>query len=177
VASNPTFTSNGITVSLRPGDPVKKVSDGTVILAAAGDALFGVVCDVLPFFDGTKMVRAAALPSATTYGSNLERQSKVAIYLMEGNLFECICDDATTATTQAAYTAFIGENLDLSMNGVSGDLNAYPKLDISSHATADGQLRIVNLSYRPNIDYSGANVPLIVTGNEVQQAPDVTVGV
>jgi hypothetical protein len=174
VASAYQWAPGGVSVDLNVGDPVKKVNDGTVAGVAAGDATFGIVATIAPYFNGTAMVRGKSLPGGTTYGSNLERQSFVGIILCVGNIFEVVCDDAVTATTQAAYTAFIGENTDISINQVSGSTLATPKLDISLHETggATKVWRIVGLSKTPNIDYSGANVPLLVTGNLVQEAPD-----
>lgn len=178
VASAYQAAPGGVNVDLNIGDPVKKVSDGTVALCAAGDATFGIVMTVQAYYDGAKMVRANRLPGGTTYGSVLERQSFVGIAFAADNYFEVVCDDAVTATTQAAYTAFIGENLDISINQVSGSTLASPKLDISLHAvTATLVWRIEGLSKRVNIDYTGANVPLIVTGNVCQQAPFTALGV
>lgn len=177
IASAYQAAPGGVNVDLNVGDPVKKVSDGTLALVAATEAHFGVVASIGPYFDGSKMVRGKSLPGGTTYGSNLERQSMIGIYLSADNLFEVVCDDATTATTQAAYTAFIGENTEVSINQVSGSTLATPKLDISLHNTTALAWRIVSLSKRNNIDYSGANVPLIVTGNLIQQAPFQTTGV
>lgn len=179
VASAYQAAPGGVNVDLNIGDPVKKVNDGTVALCAAGDATFGVVVGVLPYYDGAKMVRANRLPGGTTYGSNLERQSFVEIIPIAGQIFECIVDDNTTATTQAAYTAFIGENVDISINQTSGDTHAYPKLHITGHEAggATKVWRIVGLSRRNNIDFTGLNVPLLVTGNLVQQAPWQTTSV
>jgi len=178
VASAYQWAPGGVSVDLNVGDPVKKVNDGTVAGVAAGDATFGIVATIAPYFNGTAMVRGKSLPGGTTYGSNLERQSFVGIILCVGNIFEVVCDDAVTATTQAGYTAFIGENTDVSINQVSGSTLATPKLDISLHNTTNTLVwRIVGLSKTPNIDFSGANVPLLVTGNVVQEAPDQTTGV
>lgn len=179
VASAYQASPGGVNVDLNIGDPVKKVSDGTVALCAAGDQVFGIVCDIGPYWDGSKKQRANRLPGGTTYGSLLDRQSRVAILLAGENIFECVCDDTVTATTEAGYTALIGENVDITINQVSGDTHAYPKLDISTHETggATKVWRIVTLSNTPGIDFSGANVPLLVTGNLIQQAPDQTTSV
>jgi hypothetical protein len=177
VASAYQAAPGGVNVDLNIGDPVKKVNDGTVALAAAGDAIFGIVCDVGPYWDGTKKVRANRLPGGTTYGSVFDRESKVAIYLFADNIFAVVCDDASTATTQAAYQALVGENADITINQVSGDTHAYPKLDISDHKTGTAQCRLVAIDNRVDIDFTGANVPFLVTGNEVQQAPFQTTGV
>lgn len=177
VASAYQAAPGGVNVDLNIGDPVKKVNDGTVALAAATDAIFGIIADIAPYWDGTKKVRSNRLPGGTTYGSLLDRESRVGIILFADNIFEVVCDDSSTATTQAAYTALIGENADITINQVSGDTHAYPKLDISDHKTATAQCRLVALSNRVDIDYAGANVPLLVTGNEVQQAPFQVTGV
>jgi hypothetical protein len=179
VASAYQAAPGGVNVDLNIGDPVKKVTDGTVALCAAGDATFGIVAAIAPYFDGSRMARSNRLPGGTTYGSNLERQSFVGIILLAGNIFECVCDDNTTATTQAAYTAFIGENVDITINQVSGSTLATPKLDISTHEAggATKVWRIVGLSKRNNIDYTGNSVPLLVTGNLIQEAPDQTTSV
>lgn len=178
VASAYQASPGGVSVDLNIGDPVKKVNDGTLALCAAGDAVFGIVCDIAPYYDGAKMARANRLPGGTTYGSNLERQSKIGIILAAGNIFECVCDDNTTATTQATFTGYIGENVDITINQVSGSTLATPRLDISTHATTNNVVwRIRGLSKRNNIDYTGNYVPLLVTGNVVQQAPFQTTGV
>ena len=178
VASAYQAAPGGVNVDLNIGDPVKKVSDGTLALCAATDPVFGIVTDIAPYWDGTKKARANRLPGGTTYGSLLDRQSMVGIILAFDNIFECVCDDATTATTQAAYTAFIGENVDITINQVSGSTLATPKLDISGHAvTATLIWRIVGLSKRVDVDFAGANVPLLVTGNVCQQAPFTALGV
>jgi hypothetical protein len=179
VATAYQWAPGGVSVDLNIGDPVKKVNDGTVAGVAAGDATFGIVMTIAAYWDGAKMARANRLPGGTAYGSVLERQSFVGIAFAADNYFEVIVNDNTTATTQAAYTAFIGENVDVSINQVSGSLYATPKLNISGHEVggATKVWRIEGLSKRPNIDYSGLNVPLIVTGNLVQQAPFQTTSV
>lgn len=168
----------GVSVDLNVGDPVKKVSDGTVALCATGDATFGIIVGILPYYDGSKMVRSNRLPGGTAYSTNLERQSKVLIVPIAGNVFECVCDDNTSITTEANYNAAIGENVDISINQVAGSTLATPRLKISTHATTNTLVwRIVDTSHRVNIDYTGLYVPLLVTGNVVQQAPYQTTGV
>lgn len=180
VASGYQGTSSAINVDLNVGDPVKKVSDGTVALVAAGDATFGIIVGVEQYYDGAKIIKPALrLPGASTYGTVLERQSILLIQPVAGVLWECDCDDKTTFTTEATYNAAIGENVDITMNGVAGSTLASPLLDISTHATTNTLVwRIVDLAPNPrNQDYSGARVKLIVTCNVVQQAPFQTTGV
>lgn len=165
-------------VALGAGDPVKEVSTGGVTLAQAGDALFGVVIGVEPYWDGTVMKPSPTLPSGTSYGTNLSRQSKLLVVPITAGVWEMDCDDKTTATTEAGYQAFINENADIALDLTSGNTRPYPRLDISTHGTGSAQMRIVGISKTAeNQDFSGLYVKLLVVGNEVQNAPWQTTGV
>lgn len=180
VASAYQGTSNAINVDLNVGDPVKKVSDGTVALCATGDATYGVIVGIEQYYDGTKIIKPAQrLPGASTYGTVIERTSILLIQPVAGVLFECDCDDKTSITTEANYIAAIGENVDASFNGVAGSTLANPRLDISTHAVTNTLVwRVVDLAPNPkNQDYAGSFVKLIVTCNLVQQAPWTILGV
>lgn len=169
----------GVHVNIRPGDIVKPVSDGTVALAVAGDTtILGVVSHVGPYYDSGigEMVIADSIPYGQgAYSSNLDRETQVFVIPALGNVFQCMADDASTATTRAAYTAFIGENADMINAAVTG--SAHPLLDISTHATATFQFRILDLLMRPDVDYTGLYVPLLVTVNEQYLPPQTTTGV
>lgn len=178
VASGYQASPSAINVDLRVGDPVKKVSDGTIALAALGDSPFGVIVGIGPYFDGTRMrPGGVSLPGGTVYGTLLERQSFVYIVPVADQLFEIDCDDAVTATTEAAFAAFIGENCDATINPVAGSTLANPRLDISTHAvTATLRWRIVDIARYPN-DFTGNYVKLLVTANTAQQAPFTALGI
>lgn len=178
VASGYDAAPGGVHCNLQPGDCVKKVSDGTVALATAGDAIFGVIDYIGPYYDAGvgAMVRNSVLPYANgVYSTNLERESTIYIIPAAGQIFRAMADDATTATTYGGYVAFIGENADMINDAVTP--NARPLLDISDHKTGTAQWRIVDVGREVNIDFTGLYVPLLVTCNEVQQAPWQTTGV
>lgn len=178
VASGYDAAPGGVHVNLRVGDWVKETTDGTVILAVAGDALLGVISSINPYYDSGvgAMVYNDSLPYANgVYSTNLERESSVMVIPSNGVIWQAMCDDATTATTQAAYTAFIHENVDLINAAVTG--TAHPLIDISLHATTTAQFRIVDLLRRPDVDYSGLYVPLLVTVNEGRLPPFSASGV
>lgn len=187
VASAQSFDINGgaSNVALGYGDMVRLLSTGGVALCdgaeGAGGALapYGIVVGVGPFFDGTKMVRGRTLPSDTTYGTNLARQSTVLVVPVDGTLFEADCDDATTATTKAAYQAFIGENVDMRHDVTASNTRPTPRIDISSHATTNTLIwRIVGISKDvSNQDFSGNFVKLIVRCNIPQLPRGSTTGV
>lgn len=184
VASGYTGAINGgTTIDLNIGDPVRYVSTGTIAHAAGnegasgGEDISGIVVGFLPYWDGYKRVPGWRLPANTVYGSILERQSYALIYPAVGHIWEVDVDDATTATTESGYVAFIGENCDHRLTAGS-EPKTNCLLDISTHGTATAQWRIVNISQSvANQDFSGAYVKLYVTVNETQTAPFVTTGV
>ena len=164
----------GSNVDLGTGDPVALVSSGTVKLAAGSegtpDLIFGIIVGVAQYWDGTRVVRGDVVPGGSTGGGLLDRQSRVLVVPAKAGLWEVDVDENSTATTEAAYRAFIGENADhvLVRTQVRQKYRALPELDISSHATTAAlQWRIMDVSRtRDNEDFSGEQVKLIVAVNE-----------
>lgn len=175
VASNAAFSVTGgaTAVGLGIGDPVKLVSDGSVTLAAGSettpDDIWGIVVGVAPYWNAALGVMQPAnlLPSNVVWGTNLDRASYVYVVPIEQAYWEIDCDENTTATTEATYKTYAGENASMVLTGASGALRVFPKLDISSHATTNSlKLRIVEVSQtKDNYDFSGNNVKLIVEVN------------
>lgn len=167
----------GTSVDLNIGDPVKMVNDGTVALANTTDLVLGIVVGVARIYESaTGAVRPSdRVPGATTGGGLLDRQTKVLVVRAKDAEWEVDCDDAVTATTEAAYQAFINENTEHVCPGdtsVAGRPKAKPMLDISAHNTTAGLgWRIVGISRSAhNKDFSGANVKLIVRVNDSSEA-------
>lgn len=186
VATSASFdVSGGIqNAALRAGDVVTLASTGGVTLCGGTENSqtpvnpYGVVVGVLPYYDSTigqsgAMRPSSSLPSDIAWGTNLARQSKLLIQpFLPGLVFEVDCYDNTTATTEAAYQAFIGENASMINSGAASTTPpwARPKLDIATHATtATLCFTIVGISpTMDNVDFSGANVKLLVTANIAQ---------
>lgn len=180
------FDVNGgaANVSLRKGDPVRRLSSGGFALCdgteGAGGALapWGIVAWVGPYWDGRVMKDALALPSDIAWGTNLTRMSTIGVIPIHACLWE-IDADTTDATfdTEAEYLAFVGENVDHILTGASGASYAYPKADISTHNTTNTLLfEIVGISGSVrNQDFSGTGVKLVLSANIAQQ--DSTTGV
>lgn len=170
--------------ALRQGDVVKLLSTGGVTLCggtengATPDNPYGVVVGVEPYYDSTigasgAMRPSKSLPSDIAWGTNLARQSALIIQpFLPGLVFEVDADDNTTATTEAAYQAFIGENVSMINTAAAGASPNFvaPKIDISTHATtATLCFTIVGISpTKDNVDFSGANVKLLVEANIAQ---------
>ena len=162
-------------VGISIGDPVDLLSTGFVELSndtATRDTLWGVVMGIANAkVDANGKARPASyLPGATSYSLE-ETTSKLIVAPFGDNIWEIDVDDATTATTLAAYRAFVGENADFvySPDTTNSDRpRANPVLDISTHATTAAlHFRIVGVSKtRENADFSGANVKLLVQLNQ-----------
>lgn len=176
-AANWDVTGGAQNIGLGAGDVVTLVNDGSITLCAGNEttpvAPWGVIMSCNPYYDSTigqagAMRYSSVVPSDVTYGTNLSRQTSFMVMpFLPGQLWEVDVDDATTATTEAAYQAFISENVSFINAGVSGQTRAYPKLDISSHATtATLFFRIQGIAPTlDNVDFSGANVKLLVEAN------------
>jgi hypothetical protein len=195
VASAASFlvSGNATPLTLQPGDPVKLLNDGTVTLAGGNEnsqtsnIMFGVCVGIggQGYFNGTRMVRSPFLPSGVTYGTNVDRQSKVLVVPFSAGIWEIDCDDAVTATTYLAYQALIGENCDhrLAPNTsgfTTAQLAANPVLNIASHAAATTtlSLRIFGVSQTfANQDYTGNYVKLMVQVNKGAESLYTNVGI
>lgn len=157
----------GANVDLRPGDPVKLVSTGTVALANTTDAPYGIMVGVSRYFNGTVIDPHAFLPGGATGGGIFERQSRVLVVPANAGTWSLQVDDKTTATTEAAYQAFIGENVIHVCAGDGTTGYAAPQIDISSHATtATLEWRIVGIDpTESNADFAESNVSLLLQVN------------
>jgi hypothetical protein len=175
VATSASFDVSGgaSNCALRKGDPVTDVSTGGVTLCAGFEAsgtgvrVFGIVDSVLPYWDAAAnvMTPGNALPSDIAW-VGLERQSKLLVIPADAGIWEIDCNDSSTATTEAAYQAFVNENCDHTLAGASAPY-VYPMLDISEHVTTTAQWRIIGVSpSSDNRDFSGNYVKLLVVVNE-----------
>lgn len=166
---------HGGSVGISIGDPVDYLATGFVELTndtATRDTLFGVVMAVANArIDSNGKARPASyLPSGTTYTLE-ETTSRLIVAPFSNHIWELDVDDNTTATTLAAYRAFVGENVDMVFSRDTSNSDkprCNPLLDISTHATTAALMfRIVGVSKsRENADFSGANVKLLVQLNQ-----------
>lgn len=174
-------------VVLGEGDLLVQLSDGSVTLAVGAEGadsatILGVVSGIKQYYDTARGVMTAmgpGVPSDLAWGTNLARQTRVYYTPIESAVWAIQCDDASTATTEAAYNAFIGENCRFVNTGIVGDNRARPKLDISTHATTNTfPFKIVGLGQTAqNQDYSGANVELLVISNGTIASRNAILGI
>lgn|SRR5512139_50179 len=173
IASAYAPTVNAVSTGIGIGDVVKLVNDGTVALAAVGDAVFGVIVGVEQYYDSSgsiqgPMVTGSVVPSGVTYGTNYSRETVVLVQPAFGMRFWALADDASTATTYAGYRAFINENVDINLVAVSS--RQAPLIDISTHNTTNTLVwRIVDIPGPDSqVDWASLYVPLLVEANLVQ---------
>lgn len=173
-------TSVGVTI----GDPVARLADGTYELAedtaTTADRLYGVVMAISNAkVDANNKARPTAyLPNATSYATE-ETTSRIIIAPFSDHIWEIDVDDNVTATTLAAYRLLMGLNANFGYVPDTSNADrpkAGPTLDISTAAiTAALHFRLHDVSKtRENVDFSGANVKLLV---QLNQGADPTLGV
>lgn len=185
VASGYTGVINGGgNIDINVGDPVRMLATGYAAHAAGNEAaagaaqdILGIVVGIAPYWDGQVMTIGSRLPYGTTYAPIADRTSYILVWPAAGSVWEIDCDDAVTATTEAAYIDLIGTNADHRLT-TGQEPRSNCLLDISTASPATAQWRIMNISTsQQNLDFSGAFVKLLVTVNETQQAPYVTAGI
>lgn len=133
------------------GDVVKKVSDGTVAVCAAGDSAYGVVQSCVRYLNTDGFVKAGSyLPASITYSGapsiSNPQASIVAITPVRNQLFEV--DFGTLAASVTAAQALVGANCDFHTGAggstVTGRGTYYA--DNASPGTATANLRILEIS-------------------------------
>lgn len=189
VATAASFDVNGgaSNVVLGEGDPLVQLSDGSVTLAVGSETtdsttILGICVGIKQYYDTVRGVMTAmgpGVPSDLAWGTNLARQTRIYYTPIESAVWAIQVDDAVTATTEAAYQAFIGENCRMVLTGASGENRAKPKLDIATHATTNTfPFKIVGLGQTAtNQDYSGANVELLVISNGTIASRNAILGI
>lgn len=170
---------NSDSVDIYPGDPLTLLDTGYYQLAAAGANIDAICMGIEQYYDGSVIRSGKSLPNQTAYGTVQSRTSRLLITPADAGYWEVCCDDATTATTEAAYVALIGSNADHILTD-GYEPKAGTLLDISTNtdgSPGSAGWRIVDISQtEENQDFSGNYVRLIVRVNETARAPHNTTG-
>ncbi len=180
--------NGGGNVDLNIGDPIKQVAGGTAELAAgseaaagAAEAVWGILVAVRPYSrvgnSPTQLQPSDVLPGGTTY-TNLADRSEIEVVPAAGSYWSIDCNNVGAVDTEEEFLALIGKNADHVLTD-SGQNKADPYLNLNAGAPIAGtaQWRIEDIDRNvKNQDFAGANVSMVVTINETQQAPFVTTG-
>jgi hypothetical protein len=169
--------------AIRRGDALKRVSDGTVAVLAAGDQLAAFVCDGCERYkDGDGNMRPADMaPASTTYTGTTSVLNPLATVVrcipVAGQLFEVDCD--TGAATQTAAQDLVGNNADMVATAGSNHFSGHVLNTASGTGTGSAQFRIESIVVLPGgkNDVTAANWKVIVSANESTSTPYTTTGV
>jgi hypothetical protein len=138
--------------ALFKGDPVARVSDGSIAQAAAGANIFGVVAGVKYRNADGLLVEKDYLPASTAYSVDSLRSIVYVIPATPFTIFEVDADDGTSITSVTNARLLPWENCDhvfttagSTSTGLSGC-----QLDISTHGTSAAQWRIVDIAPYPS---------------------------
>lgn len=153
------------------GDIVKRVSDGTVIVAAAGDLTLAYVvvgCARYKRSDGA-IVAGNYLPASTTYtGAPSVANPQASILTCIPLQYQILeCDANTAVASETAAQDLVGNNCDFvatagnTSTGRSGFV-----LDTSAPGTATANFRVLEIVRSPDNDVTSVNFKVRVTVNE-----------
>lgn len=154
------------------GDPIKPVSDGTVIVAAGGDTtIMGICIGVKQYKDAAGVIRSGNyLPTGTTYNGAPELTNPEASIIryvpVRGQEFEIDCN--TAAATETAAVDTYRNNADISVGtGSTTTGRSACVLANSSPGTATANVRIRGKALGPKNDVTAVNWKALIEFNEL----------
>jgi hypothetical protein len=154
------------------GSCVRKVDDGTFEVAAAGATIYGVVASINQYYDSNtgrveKSRRASpkSLPASTTY-TGVDRESRIGVIPVRGNVFEVDGNTAVVAATLAGARALIGSNGD---HVISSDDTALNTSDVEAKdaSPASAGWTVIDIAGTDQ-DFTASRVKFLVVCNEPQ---------
>jgi len=156
------------------GFPVLKVDDGSVeVCAAATATIYGVVVSCNQYYNAnlSRVIKPLGIspkfiPASTVY-TGVERESRVSVIPVVGNLFVMDADAALATATRAGARALIGSNGDhvISTDDCALDISDVETNDASA---ASAQWSIVDVIEEYDTDFTASRVKFIVKCNEPQ---------
>lgn len=167
--------SNNSTAIFR-GDLVKRVNDGTVIVAAAGDSIYGIADGAVRYKGSDGVIGKAGnhLPASTTYSgsavfSNPQASVIKVIPLFFGDWLEMDVD--TGAADAATAQGLVGNNFDFvaTAGNTSSGRSGFVINGASGFGTATAQLRMMAITLDPLNDVTAANWKAQFVVNETNE--------
>lgn len=158
------------TTAIFAGDPVKLVNDGTVVVAAAGDAVYGICMGATRYRNSSGTIRGGNfLPAGTTYTGapvmSNDQASVIQCCPVVGQIFEVDVNTGQASLTAAQTLVHNNANSVANAGNTSSGRSAYV-LDASTAAvTAALQWRILEIAPDPSNDPTSANWKVLVEAN------------
>lgn len=154
------------------GDPLKLVSDGTVIPAAAGDAVSHIADGAVRYKNSSgQIVAGNFVPVSTAYNGdpNLSNPEATVVRCIPviGQIFEADCN---TATTSALVQGLMFNNADVAA-GAGGSTTTGRSTFVVNNTgaqfgTATAQVRLLEVVPQPDNDVTAVNWKVRVEFNE-----------
>ena len=168
--------ASGYSTAICRGDALKRVSDGTVAVATAGNSV-DFICDgVEQYVSAGVLTKGNRVPASVTFTPSTvgsPNETRIRCIPVRGGVFEVDCD--TAVADIAAAQTLVGNNADhvatagSSTTGRSGHvLNT-----ASGTGTATATFRITEVSKRLDNDVASANWKVFVIANESNE-PEMT---
>lgn len=164
------------------GDAVKRVSDGTFIVCAAGDAVYGIADGVERYKNSSsQIVSGNYLPDATAYSGTptLDNPQASVIYIIpcRDQVFEV--DVNTAATTLTTAQDLVGNNADLvaTAGSTASGRSGFVLNTASGSGTGTAQFQILEIVQMPGNDVTAVNWKALVQVNEGNEPPFTATGV
>ena len=169
--------ASGYGTAIYEGVPVRRIDDGTFTVAAAGATIYGICCGINQYYDsGDGRVKKPLgpspklLPASTSY-TGIDRESRIAIIPVAGNLFEADFNAAIATTTLAGARAFLGTNGDHVISSDDAALNAS---DFVANDATPASAGWTAVDVAIDQDFTASRIKFIVRCNEPQIVPSST---
>lgn len=162
--------SNNTTAIFR-GDCVKLVSDGTVVVAAAGDAIYGVCTGCVRYKRSDGVIAAGNyLPATTTYTGNIaftnSQASIISVTPAQGQVFEADCDTAMSTINAAQDLMFNNGDFVATAGSTASGRSGHVMNTASGTGTGTANWRFLEVVLTPDNDVTAASWKVRVTLNE-----------
>lgn len=151
------YYNSSAAYGLYPGDPLKRVNDGSFAAAGNGEAISHIMVCADHYLLSSGDVRTGGyLPGSLTYTGTANKENPLAsvIYAIpvNGQIFQA--EVTTAAATLAAATAYIGECVDVIAGNGSNTtgLSGYTAGASASFAASTAQLQLIDI---PRFDWFG----------------------
>lgn len=165
------------------GDLVKRVSDGTIAAAAAGDAIYGVAAGAVRYKNSSGTIVAGNyLPASTSFSgapdlSNPQASIVAVIPLGAGDVIEMDVDTASSTITAAQD--LVGNNFDIvaTAGSTTTGRSGYVVNGASGSGTGTAQIRLNFISRDPLNDVTAANWKgQFIVNESTEPAPGTATG-
>lgn len=145
------------------GDLVKRVSDGTIAAAAAGDAIYGIAVGAVRYKNSSGVIVAGNyLPASTSFTgaphiSNPQASIVAVVPLGPGDVIEMDVDTAVSTITAAQD--LVGNNFDIvaTAGSTASGRSGYVVNGASGSGTGTAQIRLLETVPDPLNDVTVAN--------------------